>query len=613
MRALLRETRPLLNGFRVLARTLPRIDPARTVVLTASSAVAAAAQVAIGVTTGSLIGRVVNDPTISGVTLALVLALPGLLLVLQAAQLIGMSVGQALKRKIDGELRRRVLHLSTSPAGIGHLEDPQLLALYGSARNLSPFSFTPGDAAVQLTPGLMVRIQPLLAAAVLAWYEPWLAIAAVVVWAFAQLLFVVITIRLVMGAATSIAPPDLIYLRDLVQEPHAAKEVRVFGLAHWFAGRFRDRTTERIAASLASRRGHNWSYLRGGAVLGVGLAGSLSWVGVQYADRHLSTGATAVCVFAALNIFFVPGLLPDVPVMFGVFAVDAVEAAEKAARPDLFIDVRSAPPRIESGVRMRDVSFSYPGSEAAVLSGLDLEIPAGQRLAIVGLNGAGKTTLVKLLCRLYDPDSGSIEVDGICLRDMDPVEWRTRIGVLFQDFIHFRLPATDNVQLRPHLARSGDGEPRPEKIEAAARRAGVIDLIEGLPLGWETPLHASARGGLDLSGGQWQRLALARALHAVESGAGLLILDEPTANLDPRAELSFFDSVLNQELAPGRPLTTILISHRFATVRHADRIVVIEDGRVSQDGTHDELSQTAGAYRTLFESQAEAFAEAGDG
>jgi ATP-binding cassette subfamily B protein len=590
---------------------MPRIDRRRTIALIVSAVVAAAAQVAIGVTTGLLIGRVVKDPSVSGTTLGLVLALPALLLLLQVGQLAGMSLGQVLKRKIDGDLRRRVLHISMSPAGIAHLEDPELLRLYGAARNLSPFTFTPGDAAVQLTPGLIVRFQPLFAAAVLAWFEPWLAVAGLVVWAFAQLLFVVMTIRLVMGAATSNAPPDLVYLRDLVQEPNAAKEVRVFGLAPWLTGRYRVRTTDRITQSLEMRRGHNWSYLRGGAVLGVGLAGCLAWIGVQYADRALSTGATAICVFAALNIFFVPGLLPDVPVMFGVFAVDAVEAAENAVRPDLSVTARGSAPLVDKGVRFRDLSFVYPGSDEAVLSALNLDIPAGQRLAIVGLNGAGKTTLVKLLCRLYDPDSGTIEIDGISLRDMDPAEWRTRVGVLFQDFIHFRLPVQDNVSLRPALGRL-DGVGPPPAVEDAAKRAGVIDLVEALPLGWQTPLSASARGGVDLSGGQWQRLALARALHAVETGAGLLILDEPTANLDPQAELSFFDSVLNQDLAPGRALTTILISHRFATVRHADRIVVLEGGRVAQDGTHDELMQTEGAYRTLFDSQAQAFADADD-
>jgi ATP-binding cassette subfamily B protein len=607
---LLRDTRPLLNGFRVLARTLPRIDRGRSLALVASTVLIAATQVAIGVTTGLLIGRVVKDPTVSGATLGLILALPALLLLVQIGLLAGTSIGQVLKRKIDGDLRRRVLRLSMSPAGIGHLEDPELLALYGAARNLSPFTFTPGDAAVQLTAGLTIRLQPLFAAAVLAWYEPLLALAALVVWAVGQLMFVVVTIRLVMGAAMSAAPPDVIYLRDLVQEPNAAKEVRVFGLAPWLSGRYRTHTTERIAQSLASRRGHNWSYLRGGAVLGIGLAGSLAWVGTQYADHHLSTAATAICVFAALNIFFVPGLLPDVPVMFGVFAVDAVEAAEKAVRPGLSVDVRSPTPRVETAVRFRDVSFVYPGTDVPVLSALNLDIPAGQRLAIVGLNGAGKTTLVKLLCRLYDPGAGEIDVDGVPLREMDPAEWRTRVGVLFQDYIHFRLPARDNVELRPAPVAEATV---PAAIAAAANRAGVGDLIDELPLGWETPLHASARGGVDLSGGQWQRLALARAMHAVESGASLLILDEPTANLDPRAELSFFDSVLDQEMTPGRPLTTILISHRFATVRHADRIVVLEGGRVTQDGTHDELMREAGAYRMLFDSQAKAFAEASDG
>ena len=171
------------------------------------------------------------------------------------------------------------------------------------------------------------------------------------------------------------------------------------------------------------------------------------------------------------------------------------------------------------------------------------------------------------------------------------------------------LRTTCAFEAAPRPGRTADVVP--QAVAAAADRAGVTELIEELPSGWDTPLHASARGGVDLSGGQWQRLALARALHTVENGAGLLILDEPTANLDPRAELSFFDSVLGQELSRERPVTTILISHRFATVRHADRIVVLENGCVTEDGTHEELMRTAGAYRTLFDSQAHAFAEAG--
>ena len=614
MRAYWRETQPLLAGFRVMARVLPRVDRVRSLAILVAATLVAVAQVAIGVTTGALIGRVVTTQAVSGWTLVLVLLLPAELLVLQVGQLAGLSVGQTLKRKVDADLRERVLTLSLTPVGISHLEDPEFQKLYGSARNLSPFSFTPGDAAMQLAAGLTIRLQPIVAAAVLAWYEPWLAIGCLLLWALAQLLFIVVNIRLVMGAAGSMSMPDLVYLRDLVQEPAAAKEMRVFGLGHFFSGRYRERTLERIALSLEQRRGHTRSYLRAGSVLGVGLAGSFAWIGLQHTDGRLSTGAAAICIFSVLNIFFVPALFPDIPVMFGVFAVDAVEQAEGAARSDRRITGRDPAPPIDRGISLQGVTFTYPGAAHQVLRSLDLDIPAGQRLAIVGLNGAGKTTLVKLLCRLYDPDAGTIEVDGYALTDLDPHAWSARVGVLFQDFIRFHLPAQDNVRLRGGAPAPGShnapGGATPPGVLAAAGRAGVTDLIGTLPDGWDTPLHASARGGVDLSGGQWQRLALARALHSVQNGAGLLILDEPTANLDPQAELSFFDSVLRQKLGGDRPVTTILISHRFATVRHADRIVVLQDGRVTEDGTHDELMQAAGAYRSLFDSQAQAFAEA---
>jgi ATP-binding cassette subfamily B protein len=611
VRALLRETKPLLDGFRILARTLPRIDRVRTAGVVGAAIIVAVAQVGLGVTTGMLIGRVSSNPTVAGWTLVLLLMLPFELLILQVGQLAGLSVGQSLKRKVDADLRQRVLTMSLEPIGIAHLEDPEAQALFGAARNLSPFAFTPGDAAMQLATGLTIRLQPLIAAAVLAWFEPLLALYCVALWALSQLLFIVINVRLVMGAATAMASPDLIYLRDLVQEPAAAKEIRVFGLGHFFSDRFRQRTLERIALSLEKRRGHARSYLRAGSVLGVGLAGSFAWLGLQHTNGVLSTGATAICVFSVLNILFVPALFPDIPVMFGVFAVSAVESAEAATRSDLPVVGQGPAPSVARDIRLRGVSFTYPGSDSAVLSDLNLDIPAGQRLAVVGLNGAGKTTLVKLLCRLYDPDAGTIEVDGCDLSSVDPVVWRTRVGVLFQDFIRFHLSAEDNVRLRGSAEARMDGCVVPQAVVAAADRAGVTEIIGELPGGWDTPLHASARGGVDLSGGQWQRLALARALHTVENGAGLLILDEPTANLDPHAELSFFDSVLGQELSRERPVTTILISHRFATVRHADRIVVLQDGRVIEDGTHDELMRTPGAYRTLFDSQADAFVEAG--
>jgi ABC-type multidrug transport system fused ATPase/permease subunit len=224
-----------------------------------------------------------------------------------------------------------------------------------------------------------------------------------------------------------------------------------------------------------------------------------------------------------------------------------------------------------------------------VLEGFDLAIPAGSSLAIVGQNGAGKTTLAKLLCRLYDPQAGAIEVDGVDLCDVDVDAWRARIAAVFQDFIRFELP------LRENIAPGGAPD---DVVVSALAEAGASGLAT-----LETPLARGYPGGTDLSGGQWQRVALARALCAVRLGAGLVLLDEPTAHLDVRGEAEIFDRVL----AATRKATTILISHRFSTVRHADRICVLEHGRVVELGTHDELLARGGRYRTMFDLQARRF------
>ena len=240
-------------------------------------------------------------------------------------------------------------------------------------------------------------------------------------------------------------------------------------------------------------------------------------------------------------------------------------------------------------IRFRNVGFAYPATGERVLDGLDLTIPAGSSLAIVGQNGAGKTTLAKLLCRLYDPQTGAIEVDGIDLRELDLDGWRSRLAAVFQDFIRFELPLRDNVA----PAGAPDDAIRAALAEAGA--AGLADLDTVLARGYE--------GGTELSGGQWQRVALARALCAVRQGAGVVLLDEPTAQLDVRGEAEIFDRIL----AATRHTTTILISHRFSTVRHADRICVLEGGRVVELGTHDELMAEGGRYRTMFDMQASRF------
>jgi ABC-type multidrug transport system fused ATPase/permease subunit len=252
-------------------------------------------------------------------------------------------------------------------------------------------------------------------------------------------------------------------------------------------------------------------------------------------------------------------------------------------------------------LRLRDVHFSYPVAGGAVadragevLSGIDLVVPAGTSLAIVGQNGAGKTTLAKLLCRLYDPTRGTIEVDGTPLDQLDPARWRQHVTAVFQDFVRFELPLRDNV------APAGAPD---EVILAALADAGAADLAD-----LDTPLAKGYAGGTDLSGGQWQRIALARALCAVRQGAGVVLLDEPTAQLDVRGEAEIFERVL----AATRSCTTILVSHRFSTVRQADRICVLEAGRVVELGTHEELMAAGGRYRTMFDLQAKRFEAAPD-
>jgi ATP-binding cassette subfamily B protein len=238
------------------------------------------------------------------------------------------------------------------------------------------------------------------------------------------------------------------------------------------------------------------------------------------------------------------------------------------------------------------VGFRYPGAERWAVRHLSFTLRAGETLALVGENGAGKTTLVKLLARLYDPDEGRILLDGRDLRDYNLDSLRARIGVIFQDFVRYNLSAGDNIAVGRIRARSDR-----ERIEAAARKSLADTVIEKLPQGYGQMIGKRFRGGVDLSGGEWQKVAIARAYMR---DAEVLILDEPTAALDARSEFEVFQRF--NELSAGR--STILISHRFSSVRMADRILVLEGGRVEASGTHEELLAQGGRYAELFELQA---------
>lgn len=390
------------------------------------------------------------------------------------------------------------------------------------------------------------------------------------------------------------------YAYRLAVDPPAAKEVRLFGLAGWVVERFRARRRQlfdlRWEATRLRERPLRWSLLvvvAANAVvfaaLGADAARGALPLGplVTFATAAVGTSAIA---FGGLSWALDGAAAPAAAVLRLEPAMAAAGALSPGARPAAGLPARE--------LRFRNVTFAYPGSDRPVLEGFDLAIPAGSSLAIVGQNGAGKTTLAKLLCRLYDPQHGAIEVDGVDLRSLEIEGWRARITAVFQDFVRFELPLRDNVA--PDALQLG-GAPDPaleEAVRAALAEAGAAALAA-----LDTILARGYPGGTELSGGQWQRVALARALCAVRRGAGLVLLDEPTAQLDVRGEAEIFDRIL----AATRRATTILISHRFSTVRHADRICVLEHGRVVELGSHDELIALGGRYRTMFELQASRF------
>jgi ATP-binding cassette, subfamily B, bacterial len=249
-------------------------------------------------------------------------------------------------------------------------------------------------------------------------------------------------------------------------------------------------------------------------------------------------------------------------------------------------------------IRFEAIGFRYPTGGAAVLDGLDLELTAGMSTAIVGVNGAGKSTLVSLLSRLRDPSQGRITVDGVDVRELDPAAWQRTVAIMPQDPARYPFTAYDNIAFGAIEYRDDR-----EGVEQAARAAGFAEIVTSLPHGWQTVLSRELPGGMDLSGGQWQRLALARALFATRHGARVLVLDEPTAALDIRGEARFYQQFF--QITQG--LTTVVISHRFATVRRAQIICVLDGGRITERGSHEELLALNGTYARMYRVQAQRF------
>jgi ABC-type multidrug transport system fused ATPase/permease subunit len=386
------------------------------------------------------------------------------------------------------------------------------------------------------------------------------------------------------------AQRDADYAFRLAVDAPASKELRLFGLAEWVLDRFITRRRRLHELQYEATRLRERSVTLSLLIVIVANVVVFWWLGRDVLNGQLDLGRAVTFAQAAIGASLIAFGGLNWALDGASAPVAAVLRLEPAMAPAgaLAVGDRAAGRLPQRDIRFRNVTFAYPDGPT-VLENFDLTIPAGTSLAIVGQNGAGKTTLAKLLCRFYDPQSGAIEADGIDIREIEIESWRTRVTAVFQDFTRFELPMRDNV--------APAGAPDAE-IHAALEAAGATKLAR-----LDTVLSRAYAGGTDLSGGQWQRIALARALCAVQLGAGVVVLDEPTAQLDVRGEAEIF----NRILGATRRSTTILISHRFSTVRHADRICVVEHGRVVELGTHDELMTKGGRYRTMFDLQAQRF------
>ncbi len=450
-------------------------------------------------------------------------------------------------------------------------------------------------------------LQALGAACVLVTFRPWLGLLWIAAWPLVLGVLMREFIRVGKAAGyTASTVRRAQYFVDLALAPAAAKEVRIWGMVDWLIDRFQSAWLEAMRPVWRMRNpGRPVIWLSAGVVVAMNL-GAYALLAYAALRGDLTLAALAVYISAVQTASgFRAFDDPNAHLAYAAVALPSLlELERRLQAPDEAASAAPLDPAApREAIRFEGVSFRYPNQTAEVLAGLDLTIPAGRSLAIVGANGAGKTTLIKLLCGLYEPAGGRIAIDGVDLRDVRPADWQRRVAAIFQDFVQYHLTVRENVGLgAPAYAEERD------RLRAAAEKAGALDLIESLPRGWDTVLSRRYEGGVDLSGGQWQRIALARALFAVEGGARVLILDEPTAALDVRAEAALYDRFL--EITAG--LTTILISHRFSTVRRADHIVVLDQGAVVEQGTHDELVAAGGRYATMFGLQAARFSEDAD-
>ncbi|MEQ7007504.1 ABC transporter ATP-binding protein [Actinopolymorpha sp. B17G11] len=626
-----------VRSYRHLAGVAVRASPALCAVCVLAVLVSAAAPLAAVAALGAVVGEVPDvaanglDSPAGRAALWWAGAAGAFFLLQWASGALQMAAVTTLGERIDAALARELMDAVLTPAGVAHLEDPTALDLISVGRETfrSPWS-RPGRLVRTVSGVVAGRLMLAGACVMLVPFHPALGAALFVggIWAAYEDKRASRVEAEHHHGGTELARRTTYYY-ELGVRPPAAKEVRVFGLSGFLLDRF-STLWRRSMVEVFAPAGHR-PLVAALVLLAVVLLG-LAWIAWEAVAGRIAPAPAAVYVqalmvsLAGIHTSSWASLQNELALAtlrrYGGAVAAVAEAGHSAATPQatpettrpatppgsdvapvdrLPVDTRAVDRRPIEEIRFEGVAFSYPGSTVEVLSGLDLLIPAGRSLAIVGANGVGKSTLIKLLCRSYEPTAGRITVDGTDLRKLDAAEWRRRLAPVFQDSTRFEVPAYANVGFgRADAAGDRAG------IEAAAADAGIAGPIDALPLGWDTPLSTAYAGGADLSGGEWQKVGLARALFAVRHGASVLVLDEPAAHLDARAEAELYERFM----AITEGLTTIVISHRFSTVRRADSIVVLGGGRVVEQGTHDDLLDRRGAYAEMFTLQASRFGEA---
>lgn len=537
-----------------------------------------------------------------------IVALVAIAVVLIATELAGGAqevLSTDLYRRYDGYLLGRVMSAALSGEDLELFDDPELAASLDRAVRVARYA--PGELVSGLSAQWTVRTQGLAAAVLVGYYWPAAAAALTAVW-----LIVARALQTSYYRANPFWTDPLRrarYVQGIGLFPRWAKEVRIFGLAGWLVEQHKLDWSAVMSQLWQARRADRATMAALGCLVLATHLAILALLASSVSSGRLGVAALTVILQGLFGMSMIASMKGDTWIENGAVPVPDLVALEQSVRglqrsvPAGTVAAATAEQLPRTYLALERVSFRYPGSDELVLDGLDLRVRAGTSLAIVGVNGAGKTTLVKLLSGLCQPTAGIVTVDGTDLTQLDLASWRRQLAVIFQDFVRFEMPLADNIALGSVEQSWADSV-----VAQVARQAGAGELISGLPDGASTVLSSRFTGGADLSGGQWQRIAFARALMAVRGGARVLVMDEPTAHLDVRAEAELYARFL--ELTKG--LTTIVISHRFSTVRRADRIVVLDHGRITEDGSHAELLEAGGQYARLFRLQARNYAARDD-